>query len=388
MSASRAPSSSALRVEVVSDLARFELLRERWDALLERSVERCATMTHAWTRCWWKSFHGQRALRVMLIWEAEELRCAVALGLRTERRGGRDVRILSTLTNSWVDRTGILIARGDDAALAALITALASESAGWDVLELHDRAVDSPIGPRLKSLLCSHGLLVASDEALGSPYAVLPRSWEEALAALSPSFRQTLRRKLRVATAKPGLEMRIVRDASVIEPIMVISLETWQHENGTSMASTPEVRRFYEQLIAACAESGTLFAALLLLEGEPVAFEFNVLCARTLHNFKLGYRNTQADWSPGLVLKAYTMQRYLEEFGRGDANLEYDFMGTDEPYKQNWTADVRAHECVKGFRPTLRNRLAVALRYKLKPAIRDRFPRAVRFGKRLLKGGL
>ena len=369
-----------LRLECIDEPERFAAVATEWNDLLAESAERVPTMSHSWLTAWWQAFGTESRLHVLLVLRKDRLAAALPLMWRTPNT-------LSTLTNSWVDRSGLLLQPGDDEALEFLVQSLVTGPVRWDSLLLEQRPADSLLSERVPALLRSQGMLVGCTDGLVSPYMPLPESWPGVLDGLSSSFRQSLRRKLRAAERMPDLEMRICRGTEAIEPIMAISAHTWQHDNGTSMASTPTIRRFYESVIRGASAEGTLYSSIMMRAGVPVAFEFNIRCGGTLHNFKLGYRKDAADWSPGLVLKEFTLRRFIEDHGdRGEA-IEYDLMGTSEPYKRNWAKAERVHVGLLASRPTLRSRASHTWRNSLKPALRARFPKLVTAGKRLLGRG-
>lgn len=369
---------SPISLQVIDKIEDLYAVRSAWDALSKESAERVPTMTCGWVAAWWKAFGGTDRLLILLVWRGGELAAALPL---MQRSPG----VLATLSNTWVDRTGILVRAGDVAALEFLVQALASGDFDWDRLDLEQRPADSRFAQQLPDLFRRHGLIVGVDEGLQSPYLPMTHSWERVAAGLSASLRRDLSRKRRRVEQIPAVNMLIYKDSSVIDPIMAVSAHTWQHENGTSMASTTSVREFYESLIRGAAEDGTLFSSVLMREGIPVAFEFNIRCGGTLHNFKLGYRLDHANWSPGLVLKEFTIRRFIEDFGpRGEA-IEYDMMGTVEPYKLRWTKAIRAHQHLHVARGSLSNRSLFYWRYSLKPTLHERYPQLVAVGKRLLR---
>jgi CelD/BcsL family acetyltransferase involved in cellulose biosynthesis len=193
------------------------------------------------------------------------------------------------------------------------------------------------------------------------------------LQALSSSFRQTVKRKIRKAEKTASMEMRIVTDASCIDDIMTISLESWQHDNGTSMASTPQIRDFYTQVIQGAATDGSLQVGLMYIDGEPAAFDFNLICRSVMHNFKLGFRRQYAQLSPGIVLKSYILQNIYANQSECPI-AELDFMGASEPYKLSWAASVRSHSRLLIFADRIDMRCAHWLTFQLKPFVHKSMP--------------
>ena len=117
------------------------------------------------------------------------------------------------------------------------------------------------------------------------------------------------------------------------------------------------------------------------------AFELDNRSCGTLHDFMLGYRKDAAETSPGLVLKEFTLRCLIEAHGdRGEA-VEYNLMGTSEPYKRNCAETELVHVGSLVSHPMLSNRASHAWRASLQPPLCARSPGLVTPGNRLLGRG-
>ena len=182
-----------------------------------------------------------------------------------------------------------------------------------------------------------------------------------------------MRRKIRKIEGLKNVTMKVVTDTSCIDAIVAVSLESWQHDVGTSMASSEQILGFYTPIIQAAARDGTLCCAVMEVDGEPAAFEFNLIHRNTLHNFKLGFKKKFSDLSSGIVLKAFLLKEILD--GNAYKQLtEYDFMGAAEPYKLNWTKSIRSHSRCYVFAPRWDMSLAHWALFTFKPLIKRRLP--------------
>jgi CelD/BcsL family acetyltransferase involved in cellulose biosynthesis len=125
--------------------------------------------------------------------------------------------------------------------------------------------------------------------------------------------------------------------------------------------------------VNAAARAGTLRCAVMEVGGEPAAFEFNLMHRGTIHNFKLGFRKKYAELSTGIVLKAFLLEQVLREAATPRL-LEYDFMGTTEPYKLNWTKNVRTHSRFWAFRRSWHMAPIYWLEFIAKPWLGTKLP--------------
>jgi hypothetical protein len=282
-------------------------------------------------------------------------------------------RVLGLFSNTWVDRSHLLLASLSPAIVDAMLDHLERTRIEFDLIELVPLEESCPQTTLLLECFRRRRWPLGTEEHLQSPFLQLPSSWDELQQNLSSSFRQTLRRKVRKVEAMKNVTMRVIRDSSCLEPIVAVSLETWQQDEGTSMASSEQILAFYRPIIEAAALAGTLECAVMEVDGEPAAFEFNLAHRRTLHNFKLGFKKKFSELSTGIVLKAHLLKEVLDR-PLQKRLTEYDFMGTAEPYKLNWTKSVRGHNRYYAFRPHWNLRLVHWLAFTVKPWIRSHAP--------------
>ena len=213
------------------------------------------------------------------------------------------------------------------------------------------------------------------EDSLRSPYLPLPATWAGVREGLNPSFRKTLDRKLRkAAQLGDSLRVRFVTSAD-LSKAFDIATESWQHVAGTSIGSTASLRQFYSEIATA---SDWLQLAILELDGTPISFEFDLMYERVLYNLKLGYRSQFGALSPGLVLQAKVLEKATE-----DGVHQYDFMGSDEGYKRQWSQTVRVHRRIVVFNHQVVLRMVHLVRWRVKPFLKAHFPLLAAFKRAL-----
>lgn len=369
--------TSTLRTQELGDLAAFDGLKDTWNALCDEAIESAPTLRHAFLSNWYRAFGDGRRLRIVLVWDrfegAESLVGAAAFVCGRERRFGSELRVTRLLSNSWVDRTSLLVRRADERIVAAIL-AQAGRGEPFDLIAIGPIDDRSPVGALIEPAAARLGWRIGRAESLASPFMRLAPSWDEQLRGLSASFRSSVRRKVRHAEGIPGMHALVVTDASCLDAIRSVSPHTWQAREGTAMTSQPVVMAFYEQVIRDAADHGRLRCGVLTLDGQPIAFDLNIRHGSTLHSLKLGFRDEHAGLSPGMVLKSHLLRDLLAE--ANGAISEYDFMGASEPYKLSWASGVRTHSELQLFARTWRMAALHRLAYVAKPLVRARFPRA------------
>jgi len=365
--------SSSLHLTVIESVEDFDNIRPAWNDLCGKSTEYCPMLGHNWLSAWWDAFGEERQLYVVLVWQGEQLVGAAPLAYETRKIHWQRRRVITGFSNAWVDRYHFLAVEPQKPIIDLVLEHLVNTAPHWDRIEFEPFDDSTSQMRLLVEALNEKGMRSGMLASLQSPRLILGDSWEGMLQALSSSFRQTVKRKIRKAEKTASIEMRIATDASCIDDIMTISLESWQHENGTSMASTSQIRNFYTRVIQGAATDGSLQVGLMYINGEPAAFDFNLIGRSILHNFKLGFRRQYAQLSPGIVLKSYVLQEIFEH--QSDRPIaELDFMGTSEPYKLSWTDSVRSHSRLLIFSDRIDMRFAHWLTFRLKPFVRKTMP--------------
>ena len=362
---------SDLRIEVVRTPERLDQLREPWTALLERAAEDSVFLTYEWNRTWWEAFgrQGDGGLYVLAAWAGDEL-VGIAPLLRERRRVfGRTRPTIASCSNVYSDRFNLVVDRKHlEVCLAAFVEHLVENRRQWHLVQLGPMVRQSPVTEALLRVLGRAGIPHGVSSSFQSPFLALPRIWEEIVEGRRPKFRNRLR-KLSRGKKLDGLSTKQTESPARVSDAMEISRHTWQHANGTGIGSTGPLKTFYTRLAERAAAAGWFRLGLATLDGRPVCFEYNLLYKNVLYNLKIGYLPEQADWSPGLFLKYHVMTQLVEA-----GVSEYDFLGTDEPFKLDWTSTVRPHCFVWILGRAWDVRLVGFALLQVRPWLRDHAP--------------
>ena len=363
-----------MRIQVCTSPEELAQLRDPWNALLAQAAENTPFLTHAWITAWWRAFGAASSMYVVTAWQDDALVAVAPLAYTKQQMMGATRSVLSFMANEYSNRANFIVAREARAPLDAILDHLLTSAPAWDVLQIEPVDENSPATQAFFQVLADRSQAHGIEDSLRSPYLELPSTWERLKDGLTPTFRKTLDRKLRKATQLgDSLRVRFVTDKEVSKAFD-IATETWQHAAGTSIASTDHLRQFYSEIAA----QDWLQLAILELDGTPIAFEYNLRYEQVVYNLKLGYRPQFASLSPGLVLQARVLQHAVESGVR-----RYDFMGTDEEYKRNWSRTIRIHRRLVVFNNQVVLRLAHLVRWRVKPFLKTHFPLLVAFKRAL-----
>jgi len=353
-----------MQIQVITERSGAEALQDEWGALLDDADTPSVFVTPEWSLAWWDAHGTGLEMHLVTVRHGSRLAGVFPLAYRVGRGRGLSRRLLQGWSNDYTDRFGPIVAGDTREAVEVAARYLVNDAPPWDLLDLKPLTTGDPVTDWLANALGAVGVGVGTTGWWESPIVDLPGDPDTLRAGLSGSFRSTLRRKVKAAD-REGLTSEIREDAAALEEAFEVAGESWAHEQGTGIGSTPANQRFCRGLAAAAEKRGWLRIALLRdSEGSPIAFELNLVRSREAVNLKLGYRSSAGHLSPGLVLRGHVMDALIAEGSR-----TFDLLGSAEPYKLHWTGRTVPHVRLRGFPPTAVGRMRHRYRHRLSPAV-------------------
>ncbi|MBN8928668.1 MAG: hypothetical protein BGO51_22785 [Rhodospirillales bacterium 69-11] len=180
------------------------------------------------------------------------------------------------------------------------------------------------------------GLLVLRFAQFGRwSECVAGSDWDTYLAARPGKLRETIRRRLRAAGR--GRTSLTLTDgpAGLAEAIAA-----YEHVYARSWKPAEPFPAFNPLLMRSLAPSGRLRLAVWRVDGVPAAAQFWVVEDGRALVLKLAHDEALKALSPGTVLTALMIRRFLTEERIG----WLDFGRGDDPYKRGWAAERRQFE--------------------------------------------
>ena len=113
------------------------------------------------------------------------------------------------------------------------------------------------------------------------------------------------------------------------------------------MASQRQTRDFYSDIARWAADRGWLRMIFLRLDGRAIAAELCLEQGGRLFDLKGGYRLEYRKHGPGKIIALETI-----EWAHAQGLSEFDFVGSDDPYKLQWTDLVRERSVLRAFAPS------------------------------------
>jgi CelD/BcsL family acetyltransferase involved in cellulose biosynthesis len=173
------------------------------------------------------------------------------------------------------------------------------------------------------------------------PYTPLDASWCEPEQFLNSGRRSDIRRARRRAEEIGPVSFEISCPSadeveSLLEQAFQVEDAGWKGQQGSSLKRDLVRGEFYRRYAQAAASTGVLRLCFLRIAGQAVAMQFAIECGNRFWLLKIGYDQSFARCSPGILLMLETL-RYS---ARKELD-SYEFLGVAEDWTQIWAKTVR-----------------------------------------------
>ena len=157
--------------------------------------------------------------------------------------------------------------------------------------------------------------------------------WGDYLAARPGALRETIRRKLRRADRRRDAGFDVVTGP----PDLEAGIDAFEHVYARSWKQAEPFPRFNAGLMRETAAAGLLRLGIWSIAGVAVAAQFWFVEAGRATVLKLAHDEAFQANSPGTVLTALMLRRFLDE----EHITAIDFGRGDDAYKQGWARERR-----------------------------------------------
>jgi hypothetical protein len=138
-------------------------------------------------------------------------------------------------------------------------------------------------------------------------------------AALRGTHRKDLRRKEKRLSDAGLVEYDELDSDGDIErwtrEFLDVEASGWKGQEGSALAAGEASRSFFVRVASSAFSRGRLMMLALRFNGRPIALKFNLLARSGAFSLKIGYDESYARFSPGLLLEVENVRRLHE---RGD----------------------------------------------------------------------
>lgn len=358
-----------LQTTVLERSADLAALESAWRTLLGPRPELVRTPT--WVLSWWRVMGstGGRALRAIAVRDAggELVGLWPLLRRVALEKGAVPFRRLEMLGSGedeadevCSDYLGPIVAPGREAEVVdAMVEAVVSGAAGaWDDLLLTSMPEADAATDALLEAFRRRGIepIVTADGAC--PYARLPASWDEYLAAQDGESRYFLRKTMRdfeAWAAKDGWTLDRVDSELDLEAGLRTLAELHEDRwSGGGVFRSAKFSAFHRHVMRDLlrGRDGRLDLLVLRVRGEPIAALYNLVVGDKTYFYQSGRRSDlPGKVRAGIVVHCIAIQRAIAEGQR-----EYDFMKGSQSYKKKLGSASHSLVSVRVVRPAVTSR--------------------------------
>ena len=344
-----------MKTTILSTPEEFAACRVQWNALvhehtsLQNGLD--ATSTFEWFESLAETFAAETQLRLITLQEGDRMAGLLPVACASQGALGQSVRVPEV----WYSgRNGLLLDEITPTRVRALIGGIDTAFPNWTELAL----VLTEGSDSMQALKDEYGRRMTFGSALESPHFPLAATKDAFWGECSKSTRQLVRTaRNKLATAGP-VECRVFdrpEDAqALLEAVLGIEQHSWKQAAGTAITRQPKQERFYRSLFPRALGSRLLFAMVLHVADQPVAYNFGLLRDGVYCCLKHSHRQDMDKSSPAYLLMGSLVDALIERGVR-----HFDFMGRVEPHKLRWspkTAVYTRRHCVL-YRDSLRGTL-------------------------------
>jgi CelD/BcsL family acetyltransferase involved in cellulose biosynthesis len=181
--------------------------------------------------------------------------------------------------------------------------------------------------------------------AHNSPYLLLTETADKFLSKQTSNFRYNIRRKTRSLEETGKLELSVFTDKATVHKAFAylreIEKKSWKEMAGSSITARQWEEDFYNLFSPLAAERAWLRIYVLLLNDEPIAYDYGALYKNRYFMLKTSYVEHYGKFSPGTVLRWKVIQ---DLYSCGVQ--EHDFLGESDSYKMAWTQNAHSHASI------------------------------------------
>jgi CelD/BcsL family acetyltransferase involved in cellulose biosynthesis len=361
--------ANILDVEEVTTSEGLASLAPAWDGLVERSDIDHPFLSHAWIRTFWEAFGEPGQLCVLVVRRHGQVVAIAPLVRRTRTMYGIAARTIETIRNPHSPRSDLILSAHPTEACGAILAHLVARRGSWDVLELGNLPETSVAYRDVRRIARVAGLLTGTESLGGSPFVPRPTDWDAYMRTLSAKHRSNLRNRLGRLGRQGDVALETVAAGEDLEAALkdVFRLEAsgWKRNVGTAISSEASTEDFYRALARRAAARGWLRLEFLTVGGRRIAAIYALRYGGRHYIVKLGYDPEFASCAPGHLACMLSLEHAFAE-----GAVEVDFLGDDDPWKRDWTSEVRAHRWLFVFPDHFRARCLYLAKFGVVPRLK------------------
>lgn len=335
-----------IRVEEVNDVHELASYRLFWDLLLPKTRDATFFQSLDWLQAYWKHYGSDQRLRALVVCADGRPVGILPLVVRWESTRLGRVRVLTYPLDDWGTFFGP-IGPNPTATLTAGLRHVRQRPRDWDLLELRWVDRDRCDYGRTEMAMRRAGFQPRRQAWAQAAVVDIQGSWQHYWGSRTRKWRLNVRAcrqrlaargKVTFLRYRPQGAARGRADPrwDLYDACLHVARRSWQAASttGTTLCHAG-VRDYIRDTHAAAARAGSLDLALLLLDGQPIAFAYHYQYRGRVYGLRKGFDPAFSALRPGTVLQQLVLQ---DSFRRGDRF--YDMGVGYLEVKRHWQTSV------------------------------------------------
>lgn len=353
------------KIATIGLLDATESLREEWRDLAN-SLGVNFSLHPDWTTITARSHGISENCRILPIYRGGRIVSVFPTVISQRQDLGLKLRMLDLVGNKVSYHNELVTRLEPEETIESLINV--ANFYGADVIHLANVADDSKLGTYLQADTQVHFLRSLAITGESSPYLPLSGTWDELLAKKPKKFRYKTRKRAKSLMSSENMRMQWYESEPDCTPLLsemkVVEENSWKKTAGVSIFEKDHERQYHEMLLPFLASQNAMFANVLFLDDEPIAYNLCCVWDGWVGQMKTSFDTRYPELSPGSLVIDYAIQHAIHLNAK-----EFDFLGDADRHKLAWTKSVRSHtDYYLYLRSSLRGNIIGFLR-----SLRDKF---------------
>jgi CelD/BcsL family acetyltransferase involved in cellulose biosynthesis len=341
--------------EIIRDKTRLLEYLKYWNQLFDSGPYE-ASISFEWTHALLDTHLGKDAFFFIVLKNSQEIVGIIPVVISKTKKYGVSLLNLFPISEYYNTHSDLLLKEPTQEMVKGFVEALFSLSCEWDTLRISRFIETNPLLESFERHLGQTGINYEINMGEPSFFLRLGDSYSDYLQRRSDKFRNYLRRMEKKLGAKGKVEfvsqVNYNSFTEAYDQVLLIEHESWKHNHGTAITSIEKQNKFYRKLCKGASERGWLNLSILLLDGEPVAYNMGLVKDKRYYYLKTSYKEKFRAVSPSTVLRARLIENLISE-----GIKEFDFPGEPYEWERQWTEELRRHLSLILYNKTFKARL-------------------------------
>lgn len=329
-----------MKIEVVNSDQRFNSMKDEWNSLLDRSINKAFFMRWEWMYYWWITYKVRNFdLQIVLFINDGKIRGIAPLYLKKNAGFIKKLCMLGT-NEVCSDHLDFIIEEGQEDIAIKTILSYIKNLRGWDILDITNLQENTKILGYCKKVF-KKNVIEVNQKYTVCRYINLEQTWNNIIENINPRLKNTIKRKEnKLKKLKGNIEFTADDENQEIDEkyLQFVKLAISRHsvKKIQSPYKNQKFLEFHRKLAKEIYDQGMVKIIYLKINDEIIAGIYLFIYNNKILYYQSGFLPEWKKLSPGSLLFYHCIK-----IGFENKKNEFDFLQGDEEYKMDWTNSKR-----------------------------------------------